>query len=214
MKTIGKILVLSVLGMVALVTVVYMFGLNQPTIRYGSSIVEGYTVFQIEMPSEKGTVDDVIVNDGNCPIERFKKADQRKLRAYAEKYPDLVVNSEQHSNFIEKMNGYVFDKLNGKYDLFNGGAQISDTATGSNSKYLVVLNAKNGEKVPFFDIKYKTKEADEFFDLLSDDSRALYVDVFPSNSVQIVVKCYKDELKKMVVKTSNGDFDYDLSKIR
>ena len=144
-------------------------------------------------------INDIIVNRGNCPIEKYGGVDYEKAKAYTDKYPEnakIATKEEQNRSFFSD-----------KYPVF-----LDD------HKFVLYLYTKDGNSVMAKPgIRKNNKETVAYLDSLTDEAREIYKNKLPvvknfGERFDIELDCSLNDILEVVISTDSGDFKYETNK--
>ena len=144
-------------------------------------------------------INDIIVNRGNCPIEKYGGVDYEKAKAYTDKYPEnakIATKEEQNRSFFSD-----------KYPVF-----LDDR------KFVLYLYTKDGNSVMAKPgIRKNNKETVAYLDSLTDEAREIYKNKLPvvknfGERFDIELDCSLNDILEVVISTDGGDFKYETNK--
>ena len=144
-------------------------------------------------------INDIIVNRGNCPIEKYGGVDYQKAKAYADKYPEnakIATKEEQNRSFFSD-----------KYPVF-----LDD------HKFVLYLYTKDGNSVMAKPgVRKNDKKTEAYLDSLTDEAREIYENKLPvvknfGERFDIELGCSFNDVLEIVISTDGGDFKYETNK--
>ena len=144
-------------------------------------------------------INDIIVNRGNCPIEKYGGVDYEKAKAYTDKYPEnakIATKEEQNRSFFSD-----------KYPVF-----LDD------HKFVLYLYTKDGNSVMAKPgIRKNNKETVAYLDSLTDEAREIYKNKLPvvknfGERFDIELDCSLNDILEVAISTDGGDFKYETNK--
>lgn len=148
----------------------------------------------ITAKEDNTVINDVVVNRGNCIVDKYRGINSKKAQEYANEYPQNVkIASEKQQN---------------------EGSLFHDIVMVDKNKGILLVDTKNNEKIIARSSIYKAdKENIAYLQNLNDESRSLYIDVFPlkldfAGKYELTINCDIGDILEVVLKTNGGDFKY------
>jgi len=150
------------------------------------------------------SINEVIVNDGDCPVRIIKflkdRYDNARAEAYANAHPELVVDIDSIDSTFENFDDYnVLDSRR--------GIEVKGTRN-----VIAYFYDKNGNKVPAWEFGMGSKKALNYLNNLSDEARSLFNLRFPDMEIifgkihidYLRLSCIKSDIKKIEIVTDKG----------
>ncbi len=156
---------------------------------------------------------DIVVNRGNCPVQKYAGANIEKVKAYA-------VHHGENMKPITKDDIMAFQSsVATPMEVFTytlaGMGTVDAFFYGSDKKTVLYFDTKDGRKVLAENFVYFNNEVtNKYLNSLVDEARNVYDSIFPlgikfGERAQISIDCDYSTIKEITLKTNGGNFKYD-----
>ena len=157
---------------------------------------------------------DIVVNRGNCPVQKYAGGNMEKVKAYAVNHRENIKPiTEDDMMALQSSVATPMEVFT--YTLAGMGTSFAFFYGDADRNTVLYFDTKDGRKVlgenfVFFDNEVTNK----YLNSLVDEARNVYDSIFPlgikfGERAQISIDCDYSTIKEITLKTNGGDFKYN-----
>lgn len=157
---------------------------------------------------------DIVVNRGNCPVQKYAGGNIEKVKAYAANHRENIKPITEddmmalQSSVATPMEVFTYTLAGmGTVDAFFYG--------GADKSTVLYFDTKDGRKVLAENFVYFDNEVtNKYLNSLVDEARNVYDSIFPlgikfGERAHISIDCDYSTIKEITLKTNGGNFKYN-----